>query len=60
MPIAVFAHDLLARRVRKAGKQGRDLEPLSPEERHKLRIRMKKDSLRRRFLPQSLSCEGEG
>jgi inorganic triphosphatase YgiF len=42
MPIAAFAHDLLTRRVRKARKQGRDLEPLSPEERHKLRIKMKK------------------
>jgi inorganic triphosphatase YgiF len=41
-PIGAFAYDLLDRRVRKVGKQGKDLTELSPPDRHKLRIKIKK------------------
>jgi CHAD domain-containing protein len=41
-PIGAFAYDLPDRRVRKVGKQGKDLTELSPPDRHKLRIKIKK------------------
>jgi inorganic triphosphatase YgiF len=41
-PIIEFAPAILKRRVKKARKQGRQLEKLAPEERHKLRIKIKK------------------
>lgn len=40
--IEQFAADVLDRRIRKARKQGRRLKELSAEERHKLRIKIKK------------------
>jgi CHAD domain-containing protein len=42
MPIERFAADVLDRRIEKVRKQGRHLDELSPEARHKLRIRIKK------------------
>jgi inorganic triphosphatase YgiF len=42
VPISEFAADVLDRRTRKVRKQGRQLDELSPRERHKLRIRVKK------------------
>jgi triphosphatase len=41
-PIGRFAGDVLERRIRKARKQGRRLDQLSPHARHKLRIKIKK------------------
>jgi triphosphatase len=41
-PIVEFATYLLGRRQRKALKRGRQFEQLSPEERHRLRIALKK------------------
>ena len=41
-PIAIHAADEFTRRLRKLRKQGRLLGQLTPEERHKLRIRAKK------------------
>jgi triphosphatase len=41
-PIVEFATHLLGRRQRKALKRGRQFEQLSPEERHRLRIALKK------------------
>jgi inorganic triphosphatase YgiF len=40
--IGRFADDVLERRIRKARKQGRRLDQLSPRARHKLRIKIKK------------------
>jgi inorganic triphosphatase YgiF len=40
--VGPFAAELLCRRIRKARKAGRDLDKLSADERHKLRIRIKK------------------
>lgn len=40
--IAAYASELLARRLRKARKQGRHLNDLDPRQRHKLRIKIKK------------------
>lgn len=40
--VADFGPRALARRLKKARKQGRDLDALTPAERHKLRIKMKK------------------
>jgi triphosphatase len=42
LDVGPFAAELLCRRVRKARKAGRDLDKLSADERHKLRIRIKK------------------
>ncbi|WP_454631462.1 CYTH and CHAD domain-containing protein [Bradyrhizobium cenepequi] len=42
VPIEKFAADVLHRRTRKARKEGRHLDRLSPRARHKLRIRIKK------------------
>ena len=42
MPIGDFAAALMQRRTRKARKEGRHLNQLSPRERHKLRIKIKK------------------
>jgi triphosphatase len=41
-PISNFAAALMRRRTRKARKDGRHLNELSPRERHKLRIKVKK------------------
>jgi inorganic triphosphatase YgiF len=41
-PIRKFAADVLNRRTRKVRKEGRGLDEMSPRERHKLRIRVKK------------------
>jgi len=40
--IATYAAALLDRRIRKARKQGKHLNDLTPQQRHKLRIRIKK------------------
>ena len=40
--IGPYAAELLGRRIKKARKQGKRLNELSPEQRHKLRIRIKK------------------
>ncbi|MEN3383541.1 MAG: hypothetical protein V7608_3585 [Hyphomicrobiales bacterium] len=40
--VGPYAAELLDRRIRKARKQGRRLNELSPRQRHKLRIRIKK------------------
>ena len=42
MPIGDFAAALMRRRTRKARKEGRHLDELSPRQRHKLRIKIKK------------------
>jgi inorganic triphosphatase YgiF len=41
-PVGKFAADVLHRRIRKACKDGRHLDKMSPQERHKFRIRVKK------------------
>ena len=42
IPIGKFAADVLHRRIRKVRKEGRDVDKMSPNARHHLRIRVKK------------------
>lgn len=57
-PIGEFAADVLGRGIKKVRKQGRYLDGLSPEARHKLRIKIKKVRYAVEFF-QSLYADKE-
>ena len=57
LEISKFATDLLNRRVKKVRKDGRILQDMSPMDRHKLRIRVKKIRYAMEFSAVGLASE---
>lgn len=58
-PVARFASALLGRRIRKARKAGRRLDKMSPSERHKFRIKVKKIRYATEFFEGLFEGKGE-